>query len=84
MGLLANRAPPNPPTPPAEYNKQYFDRLVNVLNLFFQQINAVQPISIAQLNIDINTLPTDADYVNLRQGDVYRDVGAGNALKIKV
>lgn len=84
MGLLANRAPPNPPLPPAEYNKAYFDRLVNILNLFFQQINAVQPISIGQLNIDIKTLPTDADYVNLRSGDVYRDVGAGNALKIKV
>ena len=84
MGLLANRAPPNPPLPPAEYNKAYFDRLVSILNLFFQQINAVQSISIAQLNIDIKTLPTDADYVNLRSGDVYRDVGAGNALKIKV
>lgn len=84
MGLLANRAPPNPPLPPAEYSKPYFDRLVNILNLFFQQINAVQPISIAQLNINVDTLPTDADYVNLRSGDVYRDVGAGNALKIKV
>lgn len=84
MGLLANRAPPNPPLAPAEYNKPYFDRLVNILNLFFQQINAVQPISIAQLNINVDTLPTDADYVNLRSGDVYRDVGAGNALKIKV
>ena len=76
MGLLANRAPPNPPLPPAEYSKPYFDRLVNILNLFFQQINAVQPISIAQLNINVDTLPTDADYVNLRSGDVYRDVGA--------
>lgn len=84
MGLLYNRAPPNPPLPPAEYNKAYFDRLVSVYNLFFQQINAVQPISVAGLNIDVNTLPTDADYVNLRSGDVYRDVGAGNALKIKV
>jgi hypothetical protein len=84
MGLLANRAPPNPPLPPDEYSKPYFDRLVNILNLFFQQINAVQPISIAQLNINVDTLPTDADYVNLRSGDVYRDVGAGNALKVKV
>jgi len=84
MGLLYNRAPPNPPMPPTEYNKPYFDRLVSVYNLFFQQINAVQPISIAKLNIDVNTLPTDADYADLRSGDVYRDVGAGNALKIKV
>jgi hypothetical protein len=84
MGLLANRAPPNPPNPPAEYSKQYFDRLVNILNLFFQQINAVQAISVAQLNININTLPTQADLANLRSGDVYRDTAAGNVLKIKV
>lgn len=84
MGLLANRAPPNPPLPPDEYSKPYFDRLVNILNLFFQQINAVQPISIAQLNIDINTLPTQADLANLRSGDVYRDTTAGNVLKVKV
>jgi len=84
MGLLANRAPPNPPLPPEEYSKPYFDRLVNILNLFFQQINAIQPISIAQLNINVDTLPTDADYANLRSGDVYRDTSAGDALKIKV
>lgn len=84
MGLLANRAPPNPPLPPVEYDKVYFDRLVNILNLYFQQINAVQAISIAQLNINLNTLPTDADVANLRSGDVYRDTTAGNALKIKV
>lgn len=84
MGLLANRAPPNPPLPPEEYSKPYFDRLVNVLNLFFQQINAVQPISIAQLNINIDTLPTQADYANLRSGDVYRDSAAGDVLKVKV
>jgi hypothetical protein len=84
MGILANRAPPNPPLPPEEYSKPYFDRLVNILNLFFQQINATQPISIAQLNINIDTLPTDADVANLRVGDVYRDSTAGNVLKIKV
>lgn len=84
MGLLANRAPPNPPLPPEEYSKPYFDRLVNVLNLFFQQLNAIQPISIAQLNIDLNTLPTQADLANLRVGDVYRDSTAGNVLKVKV
>jgi hypothetical protein len=84
MGLLANRAPPNPPLAPTEYNKPYFDRLVNILNLFFQQINAVQPITIAQLNINVGTLPTQADLANLRSGDVYRDTAAGNVLKVKV
>jgi len=84
MGLLANRAPPNPPTPPAEYSKPYFDRLVNILNLYFQQLNAIQPISIAQLNINVDTLPTQTDLANLLVGDVYRDSAAGNVLKIKV
>ena len=84
MGLLANRAPPNPPLPPVEYDKAYFDRLVNILNLYFQQINAVQAISIAQLNINVNTLPTQASLANLRSGDVYRDTTAGNVLKVKV
>ena len=77
-------SPPRLPVAPLEYTPVYMSQMLNILNLFFQQINAVQPISIAQLNINVDTLPTDADYVNLRSGDVYRDVGAGNALKVKV
>ena len=84
MGLFANRVPPSPPRPPIEYDKSYFDMLVNILNLFFQQTSAVQPINIAKLNIDINTLPTQADLANLRVGDVYRDTAASNVLKVKV
>jgi hypothetical protein len=52
--------------------------------LFFQQLNAVQPISIAQLNIDVERFPTQANLADLRVGDVYRDSSAGNVLKIKV
>jgi hypothetical protein len=52
--------------------------------LFFQQTNAVQQINIASLNIDINTLPTQADVADLRVGDVYRDTSASNVLKVKV
>jgi hypothetical protein len=51
--------------------------------LFFQQIDAVQPINIAKLNINIDTLPTQADLANLRVGDVYRDTAASNVLKVK-
>ena len=37
------------------------------------------------MNIDLNTLPTEADYDNLRAGDVYRDsLDPTNTLKIKV
>jgi hypothetical protein len=80
---LFNVSPPRLPVAPTEYSAAYMSQMLNVLNLFFQQINAVQPINIAQLNIDINTLPTDADVANLRVGDVYRDT-ADNSLKIKV
>jgi hypothetical protein len=58
--------------------------VLNVLYLFFQQINAVQPIKIARLNIDLKTLPTQADLADLRTGDVYRDTSASNVLKVKV
>jgi hypothetical protein len=58
--------------------------VLNVLYLFFQQINAVQPVNAASLNFDLNTLPTQADLAALRQGDVYRDTSAGNVLKVKV
>jgi hypothetical protein len=60
------------------------DQMQNIFNLFFQQTNAVQQINIAGLNIDINTLPTQADVANLRVGDIYRDTSASNVLKVKV
>jgi hypothetical protein len=58
--------------------------VLSVLYLFFQQVNAVQPINIAKLNIDLNTLPTQTSLATLRSGDVYRDTTAGNVLKVKV
>jgi hypothetical protein len=67
-----------------EYSRGYFDELVRVLFLYFQRIDAVQQINIAKLNIDVSTLPTQADLANLRVGDVYRDTTAGNVLKVKV
>lgn len=76
-------APPRLPAPPPEYDAAYMGQMLNVLNLFFQRLNAIQPINIAQLNINIETLPTQADLANLRVGEVYRDT-ADNRLKIKV
>jgi hypothetical protein len=55
-----------------------------VLYLYFQQINAVQPINITSLNINVERMPTEADVATLRVGDVYRDTTAGNVLKVKV
>ena len=74
---LFNTSPPRIPSPPREYDAAYMGQMLNVLNLFFQQVSAVQPINIAQLNIDLKTLPTDADLPNLRLGDVYRDTQDG-------
>lgn len=83
MALFQNQAVPNFPLSPVEYSSQYQDQLNNILRLFFNNLNAVQQLNIARLNMDINTLPTDADVATLRVGDVYRDT-ATNVLKIKV
>jgi hypothetical protein len=77
-------SPPRLPIAPEEYTPVYISQMLNILNLYFQQLNAVQPISVSQLNIDVERLPTQADVANLRAGDVYRDSSAGNVLKIKV
>jgi hypothetical protein len=84
MSLFTIVSPPRPTSAPAQYDAGFMAQMQNILNLFFQQINAVQPINIAKLNIDLNTLPTEAALTTLRKGDVYRDTTAGNALKVKV
>jgi hypothetical protein len=90
MSMLQNRAPPNIPQAPTEYDQAYMNSLSNVIRLFFNTINTVQQLNLASLNLDLRTLPTDADYVNLRYGDVYRDTQGGtlqsgtNILRIKV
>ena len=63
--------------------------LSNVIRLFFNNINTVQQLNLASLNLDLRTLPTDADLPNLRFGDVYRDTQDGvqatrQMLRIKV
>jgi hypothetical protein len=83
MGMLQNQSTPNLPLAPSEYDTSYMSQLLNVLRLYFNQINAVQRLNLAGLNIDVNTLPTVADLANLRVGDVYRDT-VDNSLKIKV
>ena len=90
MTMLQNRSSPNIPQAPAEYDVAYMNSLSNVIRLFFNTINTVQQLNLASLNLDLRTLPTDADYNNLRLGDVYRDTQGGtlqtgtNILRIKV
>jgi len=90
MSMLQNRASPNIPQAPKEYDQAYMNAFSNVIRLFFNNINTVQQLNLASLNLDLRTLPTDADLPNLRIGDVYRDTQGGtlqsgtNILRIKV
>jgi hypothetical protein len=90
MAMLQNRSAPNIPQAPKEYDQSYMNSFSNVIRLFFNTINTVQQLNLASLNLDLQTLPTDADYLNLRYGDVYRDTQGGtlhdgtNVLRIKV
>ena len=72
-----NATPPNLPLAPEEYERRYQDQLNNVLRLFFNQLSNPGDVGAATLNLNLNTLPTDADLPNLRLGDVYRDTQDG-------
>jgi hypothetical protein len=84
MSLFTTVVPPRLPSAPEEYSEPYMSALLRVLYLYFQQLDAIQPINITSLNINVERLPTQASLSTLRIGDVYRDSSAGNVLKIKV
>jgi len=77
VAMLQNRSAPNIPQAPPQYDVAYMNSLSNVIRLFFNTINTVQQLNLASLNLDLRTLPTDADFNNLRLGDVYRDTQDG-------
>mgnify|MGYP003340092441 FL=1 len=83
MGMLQNRYPPNLPIAPAQYDAAYFNKLLQTINLFLQQLNSVQQLNLAGINLNIERLPTEEDYATLRTGDVFRDVINGDTLKVK-
>ena len=72
-----NVRPPNLPLAPDEYDRRYQDQLNNTLRLFFVLLNNPGDVGAATLNLNLNTLPTDADLPTLRLGDVYRDTQDG-------
>jgi hypothetical protein len=72
-----NVSPPNLPLAPTEYERRYQDQLNNVLRLFFAQLSNPGNMGGATLNLNLDTLPTEADLPNLRLGDVYRDTQDG-------
>ena len=48
MGMRAFRAPPLP-LPPSEYEPLYFNQLLNVLSLYFTQLDSQSPLNIEGL-----------------------------------
>jgi hypothetical protein len=72
-----NVSPPNLPLAPEEYERRYQDQLNNILRLYFNQLSNAGNIGGTTLNLNLATLPTDADLPNLRLGDVYRDTQDG-------
>lgn len=78
MASFTRAAPPHLPAVPGEYSPAYFSKLNSILTLFFTQLGAVQPVNIAGMNIDISTLPTEADWGTLREGDVYLNTTDGS------
>jgi hypothetical protein len=72
-----NTTPPNLPLAPNEYERRYQDQLNSVLRLFFNQLSNPGNMGGATLNLNLDTLPTEADLPNLRLGDVYRDTQDG-------
>jgi hypothetical protein len=107
MGLK-NAVQPRLPAAPMQYDAQYMEQLINVLRLYFAQLNNASPavfasqgvgstkvvtaITFAQPDPTISgasviSLPTQADFANLRSGDVYCDTSGGGTsypLRIKV
>jgi hypothetical protein len=72
-----NVTPPNLPLAPNEYERQYQDQINNILRLFFNQLSNPGNMGGATLNLNLDTLPTEADLPTLRLGDVYRDTQDG-------
>ena len=76
MSQLTAKAP-SLPWPGNEYEREYFDKLTNVLRLYFNQLDNPGPMGATGLNFDLDNLPTEADLATLRLGDVYRDTQDG-------
>ena len=68
---------PRLPTAPVEYDAQFMAALLNALRLYFNQLDNPGDIAGSALNLNLDTLPTDADLATLRLGDVYRDTVDG-------
>jgi hypothetical protein len=79
-----NVTAPNLPMAPEEYSRQYQDQLNSILRLFFTRLNNPGDMGGTSLNLNLNTLPTDADIADLRLGDVFRDTTTGTTANSQI
>jgi hypothetical protein len=77
-----NVAPPNLPLAPTEYERRYQDQINSILRLYFNQISNPGNLGGATLNLNLATLPTQADLATLRLGDVFRDTTTGTTSQV--
>ena len=82
--MLQNQNPPAFPTPPEKYDQVYMNKLINILRMFLNQVNAQQVISVNGIIFDYKTLPDQTQVSSLRSGQVYVDKTANNVLKVKL
>jgi hypothetical protein len=89
----SNVTPPRLPQAPVEYNQLFMQQVLQILNLYFQQLNNDGPLQGTTLNLSsinqttgkrVVILPTQTSLANLRTGDVYYDTSNANVLKIKI
>ena len=94
-----NVTAPRLPAVAQEYDPAMFNQLLNVLRLYFAQLDNAGPIAGASqfngtdvvaglsfppnANTAVPSLPTQANLANLRVGDIYYDTSASNVLKVK-
>lgn len=95
-----NVVAPRLPVVTEEYSPVMLNELVNILRLYFNQLDNAGPIAgatqfngtriVAGLSFPPNpgsttpSLPTQANLANLRSGDIYYDTSASNVLKVKL
>ena len=95
-----NVVAPRLPNASEQYDQAVMNQFINVLRLYFNQLDNAVPIAaasqfngssvVAGLSFPPNSgsttpsLPTQANLAVLRVGDIYYDTSANNVLKVKV
>lgn len=74
--------PPSFGSAPGQYEPSFFNGILRDLRAFIDRMNAPYPHNASTLNIDLDTLPTQADTADLRYGDVYRDASVSDVLRV--